>query len=64
MAENIVIKETLDKQFAVYPIYSQLSGVSKGRSTSLLPNVITQHKTKVERYKEIFPPLSMKSLTG
>jgi len=63
MAENIVIKEPLDKPFSVHPIHSKLRRANKGRSTPLLPS-ITQLKTKAERYKDNFPPLSVKRLTG
>jgi len=64
MAENIFIKEPLDKPFAVNPINCKLRRVNKVRPASLLSNVIAQHKTMAERYTEIFPPLSLISLTG
>jgi hypothetical protein len=61
MAENIVTKEILDKPFAVQQIHSTLRSMNKSRPTPLWIRVITQHKTKAERYKDFFPPLGMKS---
>jgi hypothetical protein len=64
MVENIVIKELLDKPFALHPIPGKLRTVNKVRPAPLLPMVTTNHKTKAEQYKDIFLPLSMKRLTG
>jgi hypothetical protein len=52
MAENKFIIELLDKPFVVYPIHGKLRTVNKGRPTPLLPSVISQYKTKAERYRD------------
>jgi len=54
MAENIFIKELLDKPFAAHTINGKLRTTNKSRPTPLLPNVITQHETRQNDTKIFF----------
>jgi hypothetical protein len=50
----MVIKELLDQPFCERPLRDKLRILSKGRPTPPLPNVVTHHKTKPEKYTRQF----------